>query len=194
MSKRCPVCGISKLLSEFYILKSGKPKSRCKDCGSAESKEYRKAHREACCKRDSEYYHKSDKVELNRKNRERYAKDSSRFLISNKLWEEENHEWRLQWRRNNRHISRRYCKVRAKRIQNAGYLGATTVREIEEENRDKYGVLTCVYCGTDVSDGYHLEHKRPISRGGTNAKENLDISCAGCNMKKGIMTVREFVA
>ena len=38
----------------------------------------------------------------------------------------------------------------------------------------------------------HLEHKIPLSRGGTNARENLDIACQHCNNKKFTKTESEY--
>jgi len=191
MFKRCPVCEQKKRLSEFYILKSGKPKSRCKECGKMESRDYRHNNRERCCTRDREYYRKSNKDKLNAARRARYAKDPKAYKEMNGKWDREHPEWRREWRHQNRHISRRYCKVRAKRLRKIGYLSARLVKLIEEENIRTYGVLTCVYCKTPVSN-YHLEHKIPISRGGKNKKINLCVACSECNLNKGTLTAEEY--
>jgi len=45
--------------------------------------------------------------------------------------------------------------------------------------------------GSFVKD--HLEHKIPLSRGGTNKRENLDIACEYCNCSKNNKTVEEFL-
>ena len=39
----------------------------------------------------------------------------------------------------------------------------------------------------------HLEHKNPLSRGGTNNYENLDIACSRCNHRKRNKTVAEYL-
>lgn len=42
----------------------------------------------------------------------------------------------------------------------------------------------CRYCGT--TDGpWHIDHVHPVSRGGTDALENLAVACAPCNLSKG---------
>ena len=51
----------------------------------------------------------------------------------------------------------------------------------------------CVYCKTDISDGYHIDHKHPIAKGGTNARGNLQLLCAKCNITKSDMTEEEFL-
>jgi 5-methylcytosine-specific restriction endonuclease McrA len=52
----------------------------------------------------------------------------------------------------------------------------------------------CAYCLTQISDdSFHIDHKMPVSRGGTNAIENLQYTCPRCNMLKGAMTDEEFL-
>lgn len=54
--------------------------------------------------------------------------------------------------------------------------------------------IICLYCEKRIPVGEsHLEHKRPISRGGTNDRGNLALSCASCNLRKGRKTHEEFV-
>lgn len=45
--------------------------------------------------------------------------------------------------------------------------------------------LRCVYCGGDLSDGYHVDHIMPIVLGGSNWPENLQCLCPTCNLRKG---------
>lgn len=51
----------------------------------------------------------------------------------------------------------------------------------------------CTYCGCSLARGYHIEHKRPISRGGGNEPENVHLTCETCNLRKGRLTHDEFV-
>lgn len=53
--------------------------------------------------------------------------------------------------------------------------------------------VTCEYCGVELrGSGVHLEHRRPIARGGTNHRSNLGFSCEPCNLRKGTRTAEEF--
>lgn len=62
----------------------------------------------------------------------------------------------------------------------------------EHASEDEY--VTCFYCGTSVlTSDIHLEHKRPVSRGGDNRRSNLVLACAACNLAKGRKTHDEFV-
>jgi CRISPR/Cas system Type II protein with McrA/HNH and RuvC-like nuclease domain len=41
----------------------------------------------------------------------------------------------------------------------------------------------CVYCGT-VEGKFHIDHIKPISKGGDNSFDNLQFLCETCNLKK----------
>src|SRR3546814_5236792 len=42
----------------------------------------------------------------------------------------------------------------------------------------------CWYCGTKLT-AYHVDHRIPLARGGSNGPENLVIACHACNLSKG---------
>ena len=67
------------------------------------------------------------------------------------------------------------------------------IKKICDKNIKKHGVLTCVYCGEPCEEFWHLEHKIPLSRGGTNAIDNLAISCPSCNLSKATKTYDEYM-
>lgn len=52
----------------------------------------------------------------------------------------------------------------------------------------------CHYCGRDTRrTGLEQDHCTPISRGGTNALENVVPCCPACNAEKSNMTLEEYV-
>lgn len=55
----------------------------------------------------------------------------------------------------------------------------------------------CVYCGYEgtILKTYHLtvDHKTPVSRGGTDAIANLQATCVACSAEKGDRTDREYL-
>lgn len=54
--------------------------------------------------------------------------------------------------------------------------------------------IVCYYCKCEITPAdSHLEHKRPVSRGGGNHRSNLVLSCSACNLKKGKKTDEEFI-
>ena len=79
------------------------------------------------------------------------------------------------------------------RVKIGGKLSIQTIQQIYEDNIKKYSTLTCIYCLNPIEFGKdHLEHKKPLSRGGTNEKNNLAIACQKCNCKKHNKTEEEF--
>jgi 5-methylcytosine-specific restriction endonuclease McrA len=51
----------------------------------------------------------------------------------------------------------------------------------------------CYYCDEVLDQTYHVDHKQPVSRGGSNWPENLACTCQSCNLSKGAQTESEFV-
>lgn len=59
----------------------------------------------------------------------------------------------------------------------------------------------CFYCGVTMVFGHndsprsaHLEHKTPLSRGGTHSEDNCVLACRSCNLSKGTKTAEEFAS
>ncbi|MEC0328695.1 HNH endonuclease signature motif containing protein [Paenibacillus macerans] len=40
---------------------------------------------------------------------------------------------------------------------------------------------------------FHIDHKTPLSKGGTNDEDNLQVLCGKCNMSKGSLTLDEYL-
>ena len=68
-----------------------------------------------------------------------------------------------------------------------------TIQLVYEDNIKKYGTLTCYLClGPIEFCKDNLEHKTPLSRGGTNEYNNLRVACNKCNLRKGQKTEEEY--
>lgn len=50
----------------------------------------------------------------------------------------------------------------------------------------------CACCGVPLNGVYHLDHKVPLSRGGTNTDDNVQLLLPVCNLKKYTMTHEEY--
>ena len=50
----------------------------------------------------------------------------------------------------------------------------------------------CSYCG-DAMRAPEIDHRVPLSRGGSNHPENLHLVCGRCNRRKGARTHEEFL-
>ena len=74
-----------------------------------------------------------------------------------------------------------------------GELSIKRIQLVYEDNIKKYGTLTCYLCEKSlIFSKDHLEHKTPLSRGGTNEYTNLGVSCQRCNNRKHAKTEQEF--
>jgi 5-methylcytosine-specific restriction endonuclease McrA len=60
--------------------------------------------------------------------------------------------------------------------------GTHTAEDIQRQYDSQKG--KCWYCGKKVGNKYHVDHRVPLSRGGSNAPENLVVSCPKCNLSK----------
>lgn len=51
----------------------------------------------------------------------------------------------------------------------------------------------CPYCESDLSNGGHIDHIYPVSKGGQSVIENMVFVCTQCNLKKGNLTLLMFI-
>ncbi len=52
----------------------------------------------------------------------------------------------------------------------------------------------CFYCGNNLNiSNFHIDHKIPRSKEGSNREDNLVPSCPPCNMRKGALSADEFL-
>ena len=67
-----------------------------------------------------------------------------------------------------------------KRKQQMRYVSAAKRKEVLE--RDSY---RCAYCSADLqTEAFSIDHKVPVSAGGTNDVDNLQVTCRTCNARK----------
>ena len=83
---------------------------------------------------------------------------------------------------------------RRSKVRMIGKLSLETVQSVYEDNIKQYGKLTCILCNNPINFGEDsLEHKMPISRGGTNEYSNLGIAHKLCNISKNYKTIEEYI-
>jgi hypothetical protein len=107
---------------------------------------------------------------------------------ANKAWYAKNAERRrensrikmAQWVKENldRHRANQRAN-RARRKKAEGKHSAEDIRRIRASQGD-----CCVYCHIKLNGRGHIDHRQPLSRGGTNWPSNIQITCAKCNIAK----------
>lgn len=106
------------------------------------------------------------------------ALDPAKALERAKAWRKANPEKRAA-------IIRAYDARR--RAQTAG--GVST-RDLAAWT--KAAKKVCYWCGRRCAKSYHVDHYKPLSRGGAHELENLVIACAPCNLKKNAKDPLDF--
>lgn len=93
-----------------------------------------------------------------------------------------------RFRQRHRDKVRTWTRIQQHRRRHAP--GKFTRQDIELQYRSQKGL--CWWCGMSLSDDFHIDHRVPLARGGTNAPENLCISCPDCNRSKGAKLPHEW--
>ena len=187
MSKKCNKCGETKELGEFGkdSRMAGGRVSGCKACATAAraaryirdkakenrlSSEYRKANREVILKREGKYR----------------AENREEVNLRTKRWRKESGYSQAEYKEKKRKEYASYEQNRRAAILSAS--GDFTHQQWDSR-LDYYGGK-CVYCGS--TEKIEIEHRIPLSRGGTNFPANLVPACKSCNCSKGTKTEKEF--
>jgi 5-methylcytosine-specific restriction endonuclease McrA len=152
-------------------LRSGRQQS----CGCL-NQELRQARNEArktseARKRD---LHKARMRKYNATARAKAGK--KKYVEANK---EEHYRRTRDWGLANPDRRRVYVRNRRARIKGAGSHSFEDIQRLEVEQ-----ALSCAGCSADISHGYEVDHVHPLSAGGSNTQENLQLLCRECNRAK----------
>lgn len=165
-TKRCTHCGEFKPLDLFYRHPTGWYRARCRQCESAASSVYGKAHREQRRVVEQAYRDRNSDAR-NARERERYAQ-GSRVAHRERV---------ARWRAANSELylvaARRYASKRRALKKGGDADGAAFIDVLLDD--------PCSYCGQSAESVDHIE---PLIRGGANDWTNLTAACLSCNASK----------
>lgn len=125
------------------------------------------------------------KEEIGIKRKARYANNKEIELARNKAWSDQNREHHRainrQWSKTNPVAARALVARRRARLHDVG--GHYNKDDVSALMETQSGL--CVICQADIRLSFHVDHKTPISKGGSNWPSNLQLLCPLCNRKKG---------
>lgn len=205
--KKCTKCGVEKPATTEYFRAGKRAKSglnaRCRVCEAAQSRRYYQANRDKARESQRKYYHanvgrlreanrrwqQNNPDKVRERNLQWRQRNPEKIIENNRRGYQNNRERSLEstrrWRRENPDRSRAnaraaYHRRRARERQAKGTHAATDVQAQYDSQRGK-----CWWCGKKIKEGkYHVDHRIPLARGGSNAPENLVIACPECNLSK----------
>jgi 5-methylcytosine-specific restriction endonuclease McrA len=82
-------------------------------------------------------------------------------------------------------------QLRQRRTRRHGAGGWHTAADVQRLHDEQGGL--CCYCGKELKGRYEIDHKTPLSRGGTDWPENICCACESCNSRKQTKTAEEFM-
>ncbi len=119
-----------------------------------------------------------------------YEKNKKRLLAISVEWGRKNKDkrkkykdaWRAKNREHTNFLTRKYIYRRKHAAGGMSFQDSLWLKTLFKGG--------CAYCRDGKGDT--LDHILPLSKGGTNDKENLVMACRSCNSSKGAKTIGEW--
>lgn len=157
----------------------------CKACRKAANKRYMDAtgNKERQAELSALRYQRN-KEKISSRRKARYEQNKAATLEQNRRWREQNidrhralcRDWAA------RHPEKMRELVARRRATQLGADGSHTNKDVAMLLAAQSGL--CAACHADVSTGFHVDHVIPLSKGGSDGPENLQILCPSCNRSK----------
>ena len=159
--------------------------------------------------KDYELIYRKENAEMIRQNSAKWAKENPEKHSDNaRLWRVKNidraDENRRKWRRENPErmtlLSKRWRENNPEKQRTIMFNRNSASRGVRLAV--KHGLLEkmmnfqsskCAYCQVNISDEFHVDHLIPVSKGGGNSPENLQLLCPSCNLRKSAMMPEDFI-
>lgn len=192
----------------FYATKGNKLGlvASCICCWKAYKAQQYQAHCDEVRVRHREYYQQNAKNICNRvkvytaqhyEERKEYGQryreaNREQLRVKHREYEAEHRHQAVQRVKKMRQADPEYHRAhnRARRAKAQSSLGRHTSKGIRLLLSSQKGL--CWYCGKHVGNKYHVDHRIPLARGGSNEPENLCITCPACNLSKGAKLPHEW--
>lgn len=155
------------------------------------SAKWRRENPDLARKMWAEYYRANkDRKRVNSKlwflrNKERVAKLRSAWVSSNK---QKLYEYGVKYRSENRNKLNVHQQNRRAKLSTSGNLSKDLPERLFVLQHGR-----CACCGEPLGSDYHLDHIMPLSLGGTNTNDNIQLLRKQCNLRKRAKHPVEFM-
>ena len=221
-TKACTVCKqIYPVTLEYFRFNGGYWKSECRNCHRAASKKYHHTHIDHAHKKSADWRKENPgrakmiNAAWREENKEKVKKDHKEWYEANKekvnqqaaAWaaanSEKRKEVRVNWRKKHpeqvkEYDVRRYIErpevARASMHRRRSIILNAVVDHTGKDIKLLYANQKgkCWWCSRELNGKYDIDHRIPLSRGGSNNPENLVLACASCNRSKHVKLPQEF--
>lgn len=171
--KTCNKCGMSyPATAKFFYCDNGAPDGFfrwCKGCEKLRRRNYYLKNRKRELEKNRQYY-EAHRDEISERKAQYYQENRRKLIEYSRQWAKDNPE----------KLRKRTQRYRARTYGASGEHSGKDILLIGERQGWR-----CWYCQSDCRANYHIEHRIPLSRGGSNDPGNLVVACPKCNLSKG---------
>jgi 5-methylcytosine-specific restriction endonuclease McrA len=157
---------------EKFRLAAAKYREANKERVNARSKAWREANSE----RQREF-----EINYRKSNPEKRKASCAAYRAKPGIIEKEREARKIWASKNKIHLAAESANRRAQKKRAGGFYSAADIAALKKSQKSK-----CAYswCKKSLQGGFHVDHIKPLSLGGSNEPRNLQLLCPNCNLRK----------